>query len=410
MKYLGRTIILILTLMLVAVMAYAAIIVSSPRMMETIKYLASDELKGRGLGTPELDRAAEYIARRLEEEGLLPGGDRNGWFQEWTDPELKLRMRNVVGILPGKRPELTGQSVVVGAHYDHLGMFGDRKKMLHQIHPGADDNASGVAVLLELAHTLVRQFDPDRSIVFIAFTGEEAGKRGSKYYVLNEKRYPVSKCIAMLNLDTVGRLGKKKLLALGAGSAHEWPQVLKGAASVAGVELELVPEELDSSDQKSFQEAGVPAVQLFSGPHLDYHQPTDTADKIDPDGLVKVAAVAKEAIEYLANREKPLIGAGKREEKPEPGLKQERKVSLGTIPDFAYKGEGVRLSGVVPGSPAEAVGMKAGDVIVRVNQIVVKGLKDLSDVLKTLTAGNKATVLFVREGKEMKVEAEVRER
>jgi len=112
--------------------------------------------------------------------------------------------------------------------------------------------------------------------VFVAFDGEEDGKKGSKYYVANEKRYPASKTIGMLNLDTVGRLEKRKLLVLGSGSAKEWPHIFRGAGFVTGAELEMVSKDLDASDQKSFEQAGVPAVQLFSGPHLDYHRPTDT--------------------------------------------------------------------------------------------------------------------------------------
>jgi hypothetical protein len=421
---------------------------SKEGMLETVKFLAGDELKGRGLGAGELDLAAEYIARKFKEAGLKPAGDNGSWFQTWEEaftenpppspfskggvydrpPSAKgsnppsppfdkggmggLLLKNVIAVLPGSKPEFAGQSVVIGAHYDHLGMgsIGALKENRGKIHPGADDNASGVAVLLELARVLGRNMKPDRTVVFAAFTGEEAGKLGSKHFVKHEKRYPAEKCIGMVNLDTVGRLEKMKLLVLGAGSAREWAHIFRGAGFVAGVEIEMVSEDLDSSDQKSFQEAGVPAVQLFSGPHLDYHRPTDTADRIDPDGLVKVASVAREVIEYLAGREASLTAAGKPVEKSDAGPTKERKVRLGTIPDFAYKGEGVRLSGVVPGSPAESAGLKEGDVIIRIIAAPVKSLKDLSEILRTLTAGERISITFMREGKEMKVETEVKER
>jgi Zn-dependent M28 family amino/carboxypeptidase len=126
----------------------------------------------------------------------------------------------------------------------------------------------------------------------------------------------------MLNLDTVGRLGKNKLLVLGAGSAKEWVHIFKGAAHVTGVEIETVSEELDSSDQKSFQKAGVPAVQLFTGPHPDYHRPTDTFDKIDPEGLVKIASVTKEVIEYLSIRAEPLTATISAEGKAGSNLRE----------------------------------------------------------------------------------------
>ncbi len=380
-------------------------------MSETVHYLSGRELEGRG-GTRGLDKAADYIAEQFKLAGLLPAGDQDTWFQAWEEsggePMRKAVMKNVIGIIPGKDPAMAGQSVVVGAHYDHLGLAQEGRK--GTVHPGADDNASGVAVLIELARVLAKAPPPDRTIVFIAFTGEEAGKRGSQFYVLNEKKYPAAKCIGMVNLDTVGRLGKGKLLVLGAGSAKEWVHIFRGAGFVTGVDIETVSQELDSSDQMSFQEKGVPAVQLFSGPHPDYHRATDTFDKIDADGLVKVAAVAKEVVEYLAGRPEPLTGSGAAPAGAGASAKTERKVSLGTIPDFAYQGKGFRLSGMMSGSPAEAAGMQEGDVIVRINAVPISGLKDFSDLLKTLKPEDRVGVLFLRDGREMKVEAVVKER
>jgi S1-C subfamily serine protease len=153
----------------------------------------------------------------------------------------------------------------------------------------------------------------------------------------------------------------------------------------------------------------VPAVQLFSGPNLDYHRSTDTADKIDADGLVKVASVAREAVEYLSAREGALTGASTSAGTGSPS-KGTRKASLGVIPDFAYQGKGLRLSGIVPGSPAEAAGMKEGDIIVRVNSAPVAGLRDFSDILKSLKPGDKVSVTFVRDGKESTVQSRVTER
>jgi hypothetical protein len=386
---------------------------SDERMMETVKFLSGDELKGRGLGTEGLNLAAEFIAKKFQEAGLKPANGKEGnFFQILKDPELDIVMNNVVGVISGKRPEISDQSVVVGAHYDHLGTGwpdvreGNRGK----IHPGADDNASGVAVLIELAEVLGKNLKPDRSLIFVAFTGEEAGRKGSKYYAANQKQYPSEKCIGMVNLDTVGRLGKGKLLVLGAGSAREWTHIFRGAGFVTGVEVETVTESVDSSDNISFEEAGVPAVQLFSGPHLDYHRPTDTADKIDSQGLVKVASVAKEVIEYLAKIEKPLTSTISHKEKAEPSTEKDRKVSLGIVPNFVFKGKGTRISAVVPGSPAEKSGLKEGDIVIQINDNSVHNLKDLSNILRTLKPGNKVDIIFIRDGKEMKVESEVGER
>jgi hypothetical protein len=395
-------------------LASLPVVFSKKRMLETVRFLSSDELRGRGLGTGELDRAARFIAGRFQEAGLEPAGNSEGsYFQTWEDqsgtPERRVNLRNVVGIIPGRNPERRAQSVVVGAHYDHLGLGWPDVREEHRgkIHHGADDNASGVAVLLELAQVLGKSLKPNSTVVFVAFTGEEAGRKGSKYFVGNQKRYPSEQCLGMVNLDTVGRLEEKKLLVLGAGSATEWVHIFRGAGYVTGVGVETVSRELDSSDQKSFQEAGVPAVQLFTGPHLDYHRPTDTVDKIDPEGLLKVASVAKEVIEYLAKREEPLTNILKPSSHVESAPKKTRKVSLGIIPDFAYSGKGCRLSGVVPGSPAESSGLREGDVIVRIGSNAVHNLRDFSNVLKSLNPGDRISITFLRADKEMTAEAEV---
>ncbi len=380
---------------------------SAEQMLETIRFLSSDELKGRALGTEEIERAAEYVVKKFREAGLKPAGDAEGsYFQTWEEqgsnnPDHKVLMRNVVGVVPGKNSGWSAQSVIVGAHYDHLGV------VKGQIYHGADDNASGISVIVELAGMFGKSPALDRNVIFVAFTGEEAGKKGSKYYINNQKRYPVQQCIGMLNLDTIGRLEKNKLLVLGAGSAKEWVHIFRGAGRVTGVGIETVSEELDSSDQKSFQEAGVPAVQLFTGPHPDYHRPTDTIEKINSEGLVKVAAVAKEVIEYLASRQEFLTATISSEVKSEATPKKERKVSLGIVPDFAFAGNGCRLSGVIKDSPAEKAGLREGDIIIGINSAVINKLKDLSDILKSLNAGSKVSITFLREGKERTAEVEL---
>ena len=393
--------------------AMAQVPIEPEKMMETVRFLSDQPLRGRGPGTPELDQAAMFIARRFEAVGLLPGGAPNGsWYQEWTDPETRVRMRNVVGILPGRSAEHSGQSVVIGAHYDHLGMglSGALKENQGKVHPGADDNASGVAVLLELVERLTLVADMERTIVFVAFAGEEAGRKGSRYYVENEKRYPVTRTVGMINLDTVGRLGKGKLIVLGSGSAKEWPAILREAGKAAGVELAESVQDLDASDQKSFLDAGVPAVQLFTGAHLDYHRPTDTADKIDGKGLVKVATVARAVAFAVANFPGPLTRTiAALPGTPSPA-RSDRKVTIGIIPDFTYNEKGVRLGGTQPGGPAEKAGMKEGDVILQAGNTPVVVLKDLSDALKTKQPGEKLPVRYLRGGKEMNAELDVKER
>jgi hypothetical protein len=395
---------------------------------EHVEFLASPGLKGRGLGSPGLERAAQYVADRFKEYGLLPGGDEGTYFQRFTVPSGEggrpAEAANVIGILPGSNDALKDQSAVLGAHIDHLGTgwpdvhAGDEGK----VHPGADDNASGVAVMLELARVLAAGERPPRAILFVAFTGEEAGRLGSKHYVAHPVR-PLAGTEGMINLDTVGRLGAQRITALGTGSAAEWPHIFRGASFVTGVESRSVPESLESSDQVSFTEQNVPAVQIFTAAHADYHRPTDTADKIDVAGLAKVAAFVKEGIAYLAERPTPLTNTIT---PPSPGpgppppaasagqapasAAQTRRASLGTVPDFAFPGPGVRVSGVVPDSPAARAGIREGDVIVRLNGAPVGSLQEYSNLLRTLSPGQSVPVALRRGADEITIAVTLAER
>jgi hypothetical protein len=381
----------------------------SERMMTTVRYMSDKERQGRGLGLAGLVQAAEYIAESFRQAGLKPGGDNGSYFQYFSakgEDGKSRTLKNVIGVILGRHPKLSSQNLVLGAHYDHLGLgWPDvREQNLGKIHYGADDNASGVAVMLELARVLGSNFRPDRTTVFAAFSAEEAGRLGSKHYVKHEKDYPVSKTIAMLNLDSVGRLFDNKLMVLGAESASEWTHIFRGIGVVTGIPSVMVNEPLDASDQISFHEAGVPAVQLFSGAHVDYHRPGDIADKIDADGLVKVAEVSRQVLEYLAGREEPMtnqLAVGKAFQRAGGS----RKVSLGSIPDFSYQGEGYRLEGVVPDSPAAKAGLGKMDIIVAIDDATIKGIRDISKILKSLKPGQTIHIRYLRDGKQQQTKA-----
>ena len=379
---------------------------SAKRMKQHVEFLASEKMRGRGLGTPELEDAANYIAQQFKEAGLIPAGDGKSYFQGFIHKfkdKGKIEIKNIIGIIPGTDPDLKNTYVVVSAHYDHLGLgWPDvRKGNEGKIHFGADDNASGVAVMLELAKAMGKTAKPKRTIVFSAFSGEEAGLLGSKYFV---KHFPATpdNTIANINLDTVGRLEGKKILILNGNSAREWKFIFMGTDFVTGISTDLVTQQLDASDQVSFIRNGIPAVQFFSGPNLDYHRPTDTADKIDADGMVKVATVAKEVINYLADRKEPLNfqGEKKKDEKQKQNaqVKSERRASTGTIPDFAFSGKGVKVGGVVPSSPAEKSGLQKGDVIIKFDGKPVNNLRDYSNLLKQHKPGDKVVLTIERNG------------
>ncbi len=394
---------------------------SITRMQRDIALLAAESLQGRGLGTPGLDRAADYIAAQFKEAGLQPGGaGADSFLQSWDVPGSETRpgftLKNVIGILPGDDPQRAGESLVIGAHYDHLGRgeTGARAEDRGKLHPGADDNASGVALMLELSRVLAGQHYP-RSIVFVAFTGEETGRQGSRHFLqqAGAGNYPVDKMIAMLNLDTVGRLGAQPLTVFGSGTAAEWVHILRGAGYVAGVPVREVADDIGSSDQTSFIDAGVPAVQFFSGAHADFHRPGDTPDRIDTAGLAKVARVVKETADYLARRPQPLSATpgGTHRDVAAPVVEgvaeTARRVSLGTLPDYAWGGAGVRIDGVGAGTPAAQAGLEAGDIILELNDTPVDNLRDYARVLQQLNPGDELGIRYRRNAAEVRTTARV---
>lgn len=388
---------------------------NAARMEKDVQILAADSMLGRGIGTAGLQAAAEYIAKQFREAGLEPAGDDDSYFQPFKvtgEDGAQMDVTNVVAVIRGTNPDWKEESVVLSAHYDHLGLgwpdarAGNKGK----IHNGADDNASGVAVMLELARTLGKTMKPARSVVFVAFTAEEAGLLGARHYVKNMQTYPVAKVIGNLNVDTVGRLGDNKLLVLGSTSANEWKFIFMGASFVTGVQTEMPTQDIDSSDQVAFIEAGVPAVQFFSGASPDYHQPTDTMEKLDINGLVKVAAIVREGVEYLAKRPEPMAFKGstkKADSKPTAG---ERRVSTGLMPDFAFSGKGVAIGAVGDDTPAKTAGLVKGDVITAINGTKVENLRSYSDMLKKFTPGDVIDVTFIREGEEQSVELTLKAR
>jgi aminopeptidase N len=399
-------------------LAEAPAVFSQKALLEDVAFLTEAEREGRGLGSRGEQEAAQFIAKRFEAVGLAPGGESGTFFQGFDArgaDGASHRLSNVVGLLRGTKAELAEKPVLVVAHYDHLGRgFPDvHKGDEGKLHPGADDNASGVAVMLELARNLAGGERLARSVVFVAFAGEEAGKLGSKHFADHATPFPVEGIQAVVNLDTVGRLFDRKLQVIGTGTATEWVHIVRGAGFVTGIEAQSVAEALDSSDQTSFIAKGIPAVQVFSGAHGDYHRPSDTADKLDAAGLVKVATFVREIVVYLGGRAEPLTwtaAASPSAPAQAPSAAGGRRVSLGTVPDFAFAGPGVGVSGVTPGSPAEKAGLKQGDILLGIDDKPLASLRDLADALRALNPGQTVSVLLKRDGAEMRVSVTLAER
>ncbi|MEM7245833.1 MAG: M20/M25/M40 family metallo-hydrolase, partial [Acidobacteriota bacterium] len=391
---------------------------SERKLMSHVEWLAAPEREGRGLGTAGGAAAAEYVARAMAEIGLQPGGDDGTWFQSFTVSDgpggRPVTARNVVGVLPGSKDSWGEQSVVLGAHHDHLGRgwpdvhSGDEGR----IHPGADDNASGVAVLLELARVLVSEGGGSRNLVVVAFGAEESGRHGSRHYVKNPT-LPLDQVHSMINLDAVGRLFGGKLSVHGTGTADEWPHVFRGCGYVTGVEPKIVPGGAEGSDQASFIDEGIPAVQVFTGVHADYHRPSDTADGIDGAGLVSVAAFVKEAVGFLLERATPMasrIEGAMAAPTTRPASAGSRRVSFGTVPDFGWEGQGVRIESLVAGGPAEAAGLAAGDVLLSIAGEPLTDLRGFSGLLKKLKPGQAVETVLLRNGERLVKTVEVRAR
>ena len=272
--------------------------------------------------------------------------------------------------------------------------------------------------MLELARVLAAGERPPRTVLFIAFTGEEAGRLGSKHYAAHPVR-ALAKVEGMINLDTVGRLGTQKITALGTGTATEWQHIFRGASFVTGIESRSVPESIESSDQVSFTEQNVPAVQIFTAAHADYHRPSDTADKIDGAGLAKVAGFVREGLVYLAERPEPLTNTIKPPSPSAPAAapapptasaRQGRRVSFGTVPDFAFPGPGVKVTGLVPDSPAARAGIREGDIILRIDDAEVANLQGFSNLLRTLASGQTVGVALRRGAEDVTVKVTLVER
>ncbi len=306
---------------------------------------------------------------------------------------------NVLALLPGSDELLRSQVVLVGAHYDHLGRGGEGSGSLapasHAVHNGADDNASGVAGMLEIARQLA-QNRPRRSVLFAAFAGEEMGLLGSQH-LLQNLPVPRESVVAMINLDMIGRLGEGKALTLGGwGTAAEWPQVVEPLRTALGLPVAPSPGGFGASDHSTFYGAGIPVLFFFTGAHEDYHRPTDDAPRLAYPAMAKVVQLATAVVQEVANRPDRLTFQRVAEE----GVGERRgyRVRTGVIPEFGYQGLGFKISGVRGGSPAEAAGLKAGDVVVRFGEREIRNIYDYMYALGDHQPGETVTLLVQRDG------------
>jgi aminopeptidase YwaD len=330
-----------------------------------------------------------------------------------TLEEHREQTENVIGVLPGTDPALRDQHIVIGAHYDHLGLgeFGARNlSAVGQIHHGADDNASGAAVVLDLAGRFSQSANrPKRSLVFVAFSGEELGLFGSRFFVEHFTFLPATK--AMINLDMVGRLRDNRLTASGARSGS----TLSAVVNNAGREMDLTIGETNDvgrSDHMSFYNKKIPVVHFTTGVHPDYHRPSDTWDKLNTEGMSRIADLAQSIIAKLANSNQPINFVSLPSRPPSEQSDDRRAIAvyLGTMPDYGADSDGVRITGVANDSPAARAGLREGDVIVKLADARIQNIEDLTAVLRSHKPGDAVEITILRSGATVKLTATLQAR
>lgn len=397
-----------------------------------VSYLASDKLEGRRTGELGATSAVGYVTNQFaifklkagykNKDGKsvylqpFPYQPRNAKGEILPDTE-PVQAYNAIGILEGNDPVLKNEAIVIGAHYDHLGKggMGSLAANSTEIHHGADDNASGTSALIELARQFSQAKNNKRTIIFIAFGGEEEGLLGSKYYV-NNPVFPIEKTVAMINMDMVGRLKDDKLTIGGIGTATEWKglvesknfqlnttttnlsdKVAQAAVTLTSpFQLQLNEDGFGPSDHASFYGKQIPVLFFFTGTHLDYHKPSDTAEKINYVGLTAITNYVAEIVKSVdQNQVKPTYTVAK-----SSGNEAGRRgfnVSLGTIPSYSEgTTDGLVIDGARDGSPAAKAGLKANDKIIKLAGIEIKTIQDYMKALNEMKPDTEYEVVVLR--------------
>jgi hypothetical protein len=362
-----------------------------------------------GAGAPKLAELEKQIDDKLEPVSRpLEGWTVSGDIAISREP---IPVRNVVGVIEGKGP-LADETIVVGAHYDHLGRGGPGSLAMgsRDIHNGADDNASGTSMIIELARRLAKRPDPlPRRIVFMAFSGEERGLLGSKHYVDNPA-LPLDKTVAMVNFDMVGRLNDaNELILFGAGTIPGMEELVSALATSQGLKPNVVKGtamQFNASDHASFYYKDIPVLFAFTGTHPDYHRPSDDTERINFDGMEKIANFGELVLLDLANRpERPsfvkLTPGSAQAQRPREGGREGAMPYLGSRPAYGDDSNaGVKLEGVSEGSPAQKAGLQAGDLVVKLAGETVHNVEDYMETLMKHKPGETVEVVVKRGSEE----------
>lgn len=369
-----------------------------------VTYLANDKLEGRGTATEGGEKAAAYIAQRFKQIGLLPGGDEVSYQKKYNykvplnphgaiDSTAKEKQSsNVIGYLNNH----AANTIVIGAHYDHLGLGNDGNSLeansQGKIHNGADDNASGVAGVLALANYYTNnKINETYNYLFICFSGEELGLFGSKKYCENPS-IDLSKVDFMLNMDMIGRLDSANhLLIYGVGTAAPFVNLVNSLNT--DFKLKLDSSGIGPSDHTSFYLKDIPVLHFFTGQHSDYHKPSDDVEKINFAGEKKVLDYIVQLINEIQKLPKlEFIKTRNADKENTPKF----KVTLGIMPDYIFEGKGVRADGVTDGKAASKAGLIKGDVVVKLGEYEVKDMQTYMEALSKFKKGDSTKVEVIR--------------
>ena len=383
------------------------------RLRDHIEYLASDKLHGRGTGSKDEKKAAKYIAKQFKKIGLAPKGDNDTYFyafsfKQSTDPHgfvapdaPEVKSQNVVGFLDNGAP----YTVVIGGHYDHLGLGHDHNSLDAnpdgKIHNGADDNASGTAGVIELARYYTNnKVKENTNFLFICYSGEELGLLGSKKYC-ERPSIDFQTVTYVINLDMIGRLNEttRKMVIGGVGTAPNFSNLID--VMPGGLTAMKDSSGIGPSDHTSFYLKNLPVLFFFTGGHSDYHKPSDDADKINYKGEMEVLEYIVGVTQRLDDKGKLVFQETKKKADDTPSF----KVTLGIMPDYAYDGAGVHVDGVTDNRPASKAGLKKGDVIIQLGDVQVTDIQAYMKGLAKFKKGDTTTVK-VKRGEET-IEANV---
>jgi hypothetical protein len=384
--------------------------ISVPLLKKHISYLASDVLKGRGTSSEEEKKAADYLAAEFKRLGLKPG-NKDSYLHEFTfkknlDPHdtsvanvPERKGNNVIAYLDNKAP----YTIVIGAHYDHLGLGHDKNSRdanpEGKTHNGADDNASGTAGVLELANYFSSNKKTEKfNFLFMCYSGEELGLIGSKKWC-DAPTFPLEKITYMINMDMIGRLNDstKKLIIYGVGTSPVWVPIIDSIKSNFSIKKDSAG--IGPSDQTSFYLKDIPVLHFFTGQHEDYHKPSDDAEKIN---YIGEAAV----LEYIVRVVNATSELGKlqflKTRNPDTG-KSSFKVTMGVMPDYSFEGKGLRIDGVTDGKPAAKAGILKGDVVTKLGDMDIKDVQEYMKASSKHKKGDTVPVKVLREGKEIEL-------